>query len=134
LSEIETLEKDVSRLKMEKAILEKAAEIIKKDQGINPENLANKEQTLLIDALREEYTLKELRNSLGIVKSSYSCHHGNAILQWKYEKLRIEATASFRENKGRYGYGKIYTGLNAKGIRASEKVIRRIMSKEKPVV
>ena len=40
---------------MQKDILEKAAEIIKKDRGINLKNLTNKEKAILIDALRKKY-------------------------------------------------------------------------------
>jgi putative transposase len=37
LSEIETLKRDIRRLKLEKDILEKTAEIVKKDPGVDPE-------------------------------------------------------------------------------------------------
>ena len=71
LSEIDTLRKDIKKLQMEKAILEGAAELIKKDQGVSPKKLTNKEKTVLIDALRSEYPLNDLMNTLGIAKSSY---------------------------------------------------------------
>jgi hypothetical protein len=60
LSEIETLKRDIRRLKLEKDILEKTAEIVKKDPGVDPESLTNKEKAILIDALRSEHPLKEL--------------------------------------------------------------------------
>lgn len=45
---------------MEYDILEKAAQIVKKGQGMNPGELANAEKAKVIDALREVFPLKEL--------------------------------------------------------------------------
>lgn len=52
LAKVESLKKQIYRQQMELDILNKAAEIIKKDQGIDPGKLANKEKASLIDALR----------------------------------------------------------------------------------
>jgi transposase-like protein len=41
LSEFESLKKQIYHLQMERDIVEKATEIVKKDQGINPRKLAN---------------------------------------------------------------------------------------------
>ena len=60
LADVESLKKQIYHLQMERAILEKAAEIIKKAQGINPRELENAEKARLIDALREAFSLKEL--------------------------------------------------------------------------
>jgi len=53
-AELESLKKQVHKLKLEIDILTKAAEIIKKDLGIDRQNLTNKEKTMVIDALRTE--------------------------------------------------------------------------------
>ena len=60
LAELESLKKQVYRQQMELDILNKAAEIIKKDQGIDLKNLTNKEKMSMIDALRTRYPLNEL--------------------------------------------------------------------------
>ncbi len=60
MTEVYSLKKQIYRQQMELDILNKAAEIIKKDQGIDPRKLANKEKTSLIDALRMKYPLNEL--------------------------------------------------------------------------
>lgn len=60
LSEIESLKRQIKGLKLEKAVLEGTAEIIKKDPGVDPKNLTNKEKAILADALRNEYSLKEV--------------------------------------------------------------------------
>ena len=53
-AELESLRKQVHKLQLEIDILTKAAEIIKKDLGIDRQNLTNKEKTMVIDALRTE--------------------------------------------------------------------------------
>ena len=86
-SEAEALRKQVLRLQLERDILEKAAEIIKKDQGINLENLTNQEKTELIDVLRTKYRLKILLEALHISKSSY-CYQASVMRQEdKYAEL-----------------------------------------------
>lgn len=49
-NQAEDFQKQVHKLRLEKAILEKTAEIIKKDGGINPEDLSNREKAIVIDA------------------------------------------------------------------------------------
>jgi hypothetical protein len=56
---------------LERDILEGTVEILKKDPGVNPTNLSNKEKAMLIDALRKTRSLPILLSSLEIAKSSY---------------------------------------------------------------
>lgn len=51
------LQKQVYRLQIEKDALEKAAEIIKKEQGILLKQLTNREKAIVIDTLRDKYLL-----------------------------------------------------------------------------
>ena len=128
LSEIETLKNQIKRLKLEKDVLEGTVEILKKDPGVDPENLTNKEKTILVDALRNEHPLNELLVYLKLARSSYFYHRKIALLPDKYEKLRNRIKELFHENKGRYGYRRIHALLAREGICVSEKVVRRIMS------
>lgn len=59
------------QLKLQKDVLVKTAEILKKDEGVNPNSLSNREKTIVIDALRKQYKLKDLLTSFGLSKSSY---------------------------------------------------------------
>ncbi len=52
--EAEELQRQVYRLRLEKDVLEKAAEIIKKDEGVSLEKLTDREKTIVIDALRSK--------------------------------------------------------------------------------
>lgn len=60
LQEIEELQKQIHQLQLEKALLEGASKLLKKDNGINLLQLTNQEKTILIDALRNQFKLKEL--------------------------------------------------------------------------
>ena len=71
LAEIERLKCEIRKLKLEKDVLIGTMEILKKDPGVDPKNLTNKEKTLLVDALRSEYRLKELLSCPGLARSTY---------------------------------------------------------------
>jgi len=71
ISEIESLKEQVRRLNLEKDILEAAAELIKKDPGVDLADLSNREKVMLIDALKNDHPLKDLMKSLCMPRSSY---------------------------------------------------------------
>lgn len=134
LSEIESLKRQIKGLKLEKAILEGTAEIIKKDPGVDPKNLKNKEKAILADALRNDYPLMEVLGCLGMARSSYFYHRRLASIPGKYEKLRHRIIELFEENGGRYGYRRIHALLAREETCISEKVVRRIMGESELVV
>ena len=128
------LNEKLFRARLEYDILEKAAEIIKKDPGINLRTLTNREKATLIDALRTRYRLKDILPLLYISKSSY-CYQENSLRSTdKYAQLRAKVREVFDGSKGRYGYRRIHTELKNEGIYVSEKVVRRLMSEEKLAV
>jgi len=132
--EIRSLKKQIYHLQMERDLLEKAAEIIKKDQGINLMELANKEKAKLIDALRKMYPLKELLKKLKLPKSSYYYQESASSKPDKYAGLREVIKRVFTENSSCYGYRRVYAVVKGHGKTVSEKVIRRIMNEEQLVV
>lgn len=73
--EIKSLQAQIYHLQMERDVLEKAAEIVKNVQGVNPENLKNAEIADVIDALRGKYRLQELFGFLKMAKSTSECYH-----------------------------------------------------------
>ena len=133
-AEVENLEKQVYQLKMEKAILEKSADLIKKERGINPLNLSNKEKTIVIDALLQDYPLTVLLLELKLAKSSYHYHRNRLRLHEKYVDLRSLIKEIFIENYSSYGYRRIHAELKNRKITVSEKVIRRLMEEEELIV
>lgn len=128
--EINCLKAQIHRLELEKDILEKTIDLIKKDPGINPENLTYKEKTMVIGALKDKYKLKELLTFLNLKKSSYFYQKTQLSKGDKYSKLREIIKEIFNENYKCYGYRRIYDALVIQGIIVSEKIIRRIMKEE----
>jgi len=134
LQEIQSLKKQIYHLQMERDILEKAAELIKKGRGINLRGLANQEKVKLIDALRDTYPLNELLKQLDLSKSSYFYQKDVSKGPDKYAGLRTMVRFIFAENASRYGYRRVHTVMKDNGKAVSEKVIRRIMREEQLVV
>jgi len=134
LAEVDSLKKQIYRQQMELDILNKAVEIIKKDQGIDPRKLTNKEKVSLIDALRERYPLNELLKMMGMPKSSYFYQKKAQTRPDKYAALRTNVKKIFTENQSRYGYRRVYAIIRNNGTIISEKVIRRIMKEEQLIV
>ena len=134
LAEVESLKKQIYRQQMELDILNKAAEIIKKDQGIDHRELTNKEKASLIDALRTKYPLNELLMVMDMPKSSYFYQRGAQRRPDKYIALRAEIKEVFAENQSRYGYRRVHAAIKSKGAIVSEKVVRRIMEEEELIV
>jgi len=130
IREIQLLQKQIQKLQLEHDILKKANELLKKDQGINPQNLTNREKTLLIDALRTTYRLSELLQQMQMPRSSYFYHRARLQSPEKYGQLRSAITELFEANKRCYGYRRIRIALRRRGLSVSEKIIRRIMSEE----
>ena len=104
LAELERLKRQIYLQQMELDILNKAAEIVKKDPGIGPRELANKEKASLIDALRTKYPLNDLLAMMKMSKSSYFYQRKAQCMPDKYNHLRTAVKEIFTKNKERYGY------------------------------
>lgn len=134
IQEMEELKKRIHKLQMEHDILKKANELLKKDRGIDPQNLTNREKALLIDALRPTYGLSGLVKQLQMPRSSYFYHHTRLRVPEKHTALRRNIIDVFEANKQRYGYRRVHVMLKREDITVSEKIVRRIMAEEKLVV
>jgi transposase InsO family protein len=130
MREVESLRKRIHRLQLEHDILKKANELLKKEEGIDLQDLTNREKTLLIDALRTTYELRELREQLQMPRSSYFYHRARLRSPEKYAQVRSAIADLFEANKRRYGYRRIRVALQRTGLLVSEKIIRRIMAEE----
>ena len=132
--EKDDLNRQVHRLQLERDVLTVASEVLKKDQGVSPSALTNREKTIVIDALRDQYSLNELLSVLTIAKSSY--FYNAAVLRApdKYAEIRTRTVDIFHSVSKRYGYRRIHVALKREGKTVSEKVVRRIMHEENLVV
>lgn len=92
--------------------------------------LKNREKAAVVDDLKDRYPLPVLLDRLGLARSSY--YYQETLLKCcdKYADIRQRIREIFEENKGRYGYRRIYGVLKKEGIVISEKVVRRIMQEE----
>ena len=127
-------EQEAFRARLQRDIYEKASELIKKEAGIDLDELTNKEKAILINALRGTYSLKILLSEIKIAKSSY-CYQTNVLkAQDKYLALRSKIKTVFTEAYCSYGYRRIHAHLKNAGITVSEKIVRRIMQQEHLIV
>ncbi|MCP1121734.1 transposase, partial [Robbsia andropogonis] len=62
--QVESLRRDIRKLELERDILAKANELLKKGMGIDLQLLSNREKTTLVDALKQTYALPELLSAL----------------------------------------------------------------------
>lgn len=127
LDEIKNLSKERDKLVLENKILQKANELLKKEMGANYEKLTNKEKTLVVSALENEYKKSTLFKMLNIKKSTYYYEKSQLFLD-KYEKIKELISNTFYANYSCYGYRRIKIALKIEyGLTISEKVIRRLM-------
>ena len=132
--EINQLKAQIQDMQLEIDILKETINVLKKDPDIDPDidqsALSNKEKAVIIDVLKNRYSLPLLLQKLQLSKSSYYYQEQSLKKEDKYTLLRVRVIELFTENKGRYGYRRIHALLKRENIIVSEKVIRRIMKEE----
>ena len=132
--DIETLKAQMIEMQMEIDILKETINVLKKDPGVNQEALSNREKAVIIDALRNKYSLPKLCRKLCMSRSSYYYQETTIHAEEKYREVRIKICELFHNNYDAFGYRKIYALLKREGITLSEKVVRRIMQEERLIV
>ncbi len=128
--QLEALRREVRRLQLEQDILKKANELVKKDAGINRQLLTNREKTLLVDALRQTYSLAELLTEMELPRSSYFYHRARLDVADRYVEVRRTITEIFERNHRCYGYRRMRASLTRQSLSVSEKVVQRLMKQE----
>jgi transposase InsO family protein/transposase-like protein len=132
--QLEALQRDIRHLQLERDLLKKANEIVKKGLGVDLQLLTNREKTLLVDALKELYALPELLAQLDLARSSYFYHRARVKVADKYLALRQTITDIFELNHRCYGYRRLQASLARQCVTISEKVVQRLMKQESLVV
>lgn len=128
--QFETLRRDIRRLQLERDLLQKANELLKKGLGIDRPHLTNREKMQLVDALRPTYTLTELLCEVDLPRSSYFYHRARLELADKYAEVRQVMTDIFERNYRCYGYRRMHACLSEQSVNISEKVVRRLMKQQ----
>ena len=132
--QVAVLRREVRQLRLEQDLLNKANELLKKGLGVDLQFLSNREKTLLIDALKENYGLPELLAQLGLARSSYFYHRARAAMGDKYLEVRKSLSEIFESNHRCYGYRRLQASLAREQGQISEKVVQRLMKQESLVV
>ena len=132
--QVESLRRSIHQLQLEHDILKKANELLKKGMGVDQQLLANKEKTMLVDALRQTYGLSELLAELSFARSSYFYHRARLRGPEKYVGVRRAMTDIFELNHRCYGYRRIRAALQRQQHCISEKVVRHLMKQQCLVV
>ena len=132
--EINQLKAQMQDMQLEIDILKETIHVLKKGPDIDQSALSNREKAVIIDVLKNRYSLPLLLQKLQLSKSSYYYQEQSLQKEDKYTLLRVRVIELFTENKGRYGYRRIHALLKRENIIVSEKVIRRIMKEEQLVV
>ena len=132
--EIEKQKSQMQDMQLEIDILKETLEVLKKDPGVDMTTLRNYEKAVIVDALRNKYSLPILLQKLKLSRSSYYYQHKQTLFPDKYEALRCHIKVLFAKNSERYGYRRIHTWLAREGIHITEKIVRRIMSASNLIV
>ncbi len=128
--QVDALERDIRRLHLERDILKKANELLKKGLGVTLQHLSNREKTLLVDALKQTYPLADLLAELDLPRSSYFYHCSRLRLPDKYADARQVLAEEFHSNRRCYGYRRMRVALCRRQLHLSEKVVQRLMKQE----
>ena len=128
--DVDKLKELAAKLMVEKAVLEKELELSKKVEGGIPNKLPNKIKVQIMLELLLVLPLELLIKTLQIKRSSY--YYAKNALQKpdKYAHIRGHIHEIAEENFFTYGSPRIWLVLRTKGIRVSEKVVRRLMKEE----
>ena len=117
-------------MQIEIDILKETINVLKKDASIDQTAFTNREKAVIIDALKNKYSLPALCKKLLLAPSSYYYQEKVLYAEDKYFELREKIIQLFHDNRNAFGYCRIHTLLRKSEVVVSEKVVRRIMKQE----
>jgi putative transposase len=130
----EDFQEQINKLQLEVDVLRETINVLRKDPSVDMTNLSNREKAVVVSALKEKYTLSLLLYELGLPRSSYFYQISVMKQPDEYVEQRTLIKNTFQENRGCYGYRRIWKKLQHQGIIISEKLVRKIMKEESLVV
>ncbi len=92
-------------MQLEIDILKETINVLKKPDI--DQSALSREKAVIIDVLKNRYSLLLLLQKLQLSKSSYYYQEQSLQKEDKYTLLRVRVIELFAENKGRYGYRRI---------------------------
>ena len=120
--EIKQLQMQVQDMQLEIDLLKETINVLKKNPDIDQSALSNKKKAVIIDVLKNKYSLPALLDKLQLSKSSYYYQVHAINKEDKYAEVRYRTIELFIENKERYGYRRIHALLKREDIIISEKL------------
>ena len=102
-------------------MIKETINVLKKDPGIDQTALTNREKAVIIDGLKNKYSLPNLLKKLNLAKSNYSYQEKTIFAEDKYSDLRKRIIQLFHENRDIFGYRRIHMLLHREDIKVSEK-------------
>ncbi len=109
--QVESLQRDTRRPQLAARYSEEGERTDKKRDGHQPATLSNREKAMLVDALKQTYTLPELLAALGLARSSYFYHRARLLVADRHADARRVIADIFELNHRCYGYRRIRAAL-----------------------
>lgn len=135
---LDELDADVERQRREKreldveiAICRGALELLGKEPGADPENLTNREKTILVKQISEaqRVSVKSLLPAVGLAHSTYH-YRLNAMRRPDRDAWLLPLVEeAFENSEKRYGYKRVHLELQGMGITVSAKRVMKLMTK-----
>ena len=135
---LDELDADVERQRREKreldveiAIRRGALELLGKEPGADPENLTNREETILVKQISEaqSVSVKSLLPVVGLAHSTYH-YRLNAMRRPDRDAWLLPLVeGAFENSEKRYGYKRVHLELQGMGITVSAKRVMKLMTK-----
>ena len=135
---LDELDADVERQRREKreldieiAIRKGALELLGKEPGADPENLTNREKTILVKQISEaqRVSVKSLLPAVGLAHSTYH-YRLNAMRRPDRDAWLLPLVEeAFENSEKRYGYKRVHLELQGMGITVSAKRVMKLMTK-----
>lgn len=133
--ELEALRRRCAELELDNAILAQTIEVLKKDPGVDPSEMTNREKAAVIDALRGGFEVGALCRRLSIARASYYYCRKAAGRPDPHAATRERIRSIFEGSAMTFGSERVWNALRSGDdglapLRVSEKVVRRLMREE----
>lgn len=125
----EVLKRELAKARATIAAWEELSKTSKKDSGVSPEAVSDREKTQVVNAMRSSFPLALCLEVVNLPMSSYYYHRAAVKRPDKYAYLRPVVVKICEDSRFTYGAYRVWLQLQRNGIIISEKVIRRLMKR-----
>lgn len=115
-TDVARLQNQMDKLQMEIDVLHKTTYVLKEDPSADMRELSNREKAVIVSALKENNPLPLLLHEFDLPGNSYFYQMSATRQPDKYAVLRTQMREIFHENKGCYGYRKIWYKLQDRAL------------------